>query len=418
MYRKDYELRINSEAEPPDWAYLQSIQYYFDVIVPARNADFGNDVLPPFSRDDWIHETFICAMICEQISRVGKARSKGSSSIAPTEDFQPRGLWASYYRYVLEHIKILNMCIRDEGRYGGRNRVFYCIARLMYFDMVADASSCHAHINGFFTYVQRIGGAKAVLSLPVPPIQSFRAVLTVGAMANTTSPASQQIPGPGQLTDDEIASIYDWTFLSNLPCPSELFLCIIHLTRLRVRVFSGQPAAHATALKVRIHNLFDKICTLDFDIWVREASTASDNALDVAEAFRHATLLYGIVALPRRAVASWARHHHGTTDDDAVVYARVRSAQQRALLGVMRRMAPRVKCRCCITWPLVVAGVAASDGRVPGVRAFVEESFLAMADEPAEGGFALPSLQRLRVLWRSGRTGWDDAFPRPCIAVQ
>lgn len=152
--------------------------------MPANNADFGNDMHPPFRRDDWIHETFICAMICEQISRVGKARSKGASSgssssiITPVEDFQPRGLWASYYRYVLEHIKILNMCIRDEGRYGGRNRVFYCIARLMYFDMVAEASSCHAHINGFFTYVQKMGGAKAVLSLPVPPTYSFQAVLT------------------------------------------------------------------------------------------------------------------------------------------------------------------------------------------------------------------------------------------------
>ena len=105
----------------------------------------------------------------------------------------------------------------------------------------------------------------------------------VGAMANTTSPASQQIPGPGQLTDDEIVSIYDWTFLSNLPCPNKLFLCIIHLTRLRARVFSGQPAAHATALKVRIHNLFDKICALDLDIWVREGTprccTASSHYL-------------------------------------------------------------------------------------------------------------------------------------------
>lgn len=242
-------------------------------------------------------------------------------------------------------------------------------------------------------------------------------------MANTTSPASQQIPGPSQLTDDEITSIYDWTFLSNLPCPNPLFLCIIHLTRLRVDVFSRQPTA--AVLTVRIHALLDKIDTLRLDAWVLEASSTSDNAPDVAEAFRHATLLYGIVALPRRAVASWARrrrrrhqHDDDDDDDDAAVYAQMRSAQQQALLDVMRRMAPRIKCRCCITWPLVVAGVAASDDRVPGVRAFVEESFLAMADEPAEGGFALPSLRRLRALWRSGRTGWDDAFPRPCIAVQ
>ncbi len=229
-------------------------------------------------------------------------------------------------------------------------------------------------------------------------------------MANTTSPASQQIPGPGSLTDDEIRSIYDWTFLSNLPCPDALFLAIIHLTRLRVQVHSGQithPALH-----IQVHDLLQHISTVDLSVWSRAASAESDNAPDVAEAFRHATLLYGIVALPRHAVvSSWA--------GDGATYTQVRSAQQQVLLVVMRKLAPRVKCRCCITWPLVVAGVAAADGCVPALRDFVEESLLAMDQEPAEAGVAFPTLQRLRALWWEGRTAaWDDAFPSPCIVIQ
>ncbi len=120
-------------------------------------------------------------MLCEQISRVAKARSNSNSiSIPPTQDVTLQGLWASYYRYVLAHLAILNKCIRGEGgRYGGRDRVFYCISRLMYFDMMVETSSaCQAHINGFFAYVRKMGGVRAVLSLAQPPMQSFQAVLT------------------------------------------------------------------------------------------------------------------------------------------------------------------------------------------------------------------------------------------------
>lgn len=409
----DCDLAINWEAEPPEWDYMQSIRYYLETRSPDDGSEFSVCTAPPFNRSDWIHETFVCMMVCEQIEKLTKNRL---TRLKPAEDFTLRGLWTVYYRSVLKHIKVLNMCLRDEGHWGGKNRVFYCIARLMYFDLKVSDLTCQSHINGYFAYVQKRGGVRSVLSLPLPPVHSFQAVLTVGAAANTTSPPDQQIAGPNQLSDDEIRLVYDWAFLGAFPCPNELFVHMIQLTRLRVQVSSGQITGVALAAKV--DELFRQISTVNLDAWIRDASARSNNASDGAAAFRAATLLYGILSLPSRAVAAWAAAawHHGSGGLGA--YESVRSAQQQALLDVLRRMAPKVKCRCCISWPLLVAGVAAADGAVDGARDFVEESLLGIAAEPEGPMFALPSLQKFRELWSSGKTGWDDCFTEPFIAIQ
>lgn len=239
---------------------------------------------------------------------------------------------------------------------------------------------------------------------------------------NTLSPPGQQLPGPLRLDDEEIRIMYSAHVWGGFPCPTEMFVALIHLTHLRTQAFTGELTEAAMTAQVNL--ILNTVSTVDVNDWMQMAATYSSNTAELAEVFRMAIVLHGILALPRRAVVSWARlsseHTHITSRDDKMsvrldAYMSVRLAYQKALLQAMQELAPKVSCRCCMSWPLLVTGVAVSDGHLDSVKAFVEESFQMIAAEPAEGGCALLTLRKFRAFWATGKMGWDDCFQEPFI---
>ncbi|KAJ3478464.1 hypothetical protein NLG97_g8572 [Lecanicillium saksenae] len=347
----------------------------------------------PFNRSDCIPALFIGSIIASHLQAIAKVRGQ---VIKFGQDSTLRGLFVNLYRYVEETMIILNMSFRDEGPYGGRSRVFDIIARLMWYDLWLDDPLYRNHIDGFFAYLRHMGGVHTVLITLNPPVFHFQSVLSMNLKRRLTLSGCDIQGGRYCQRDKPTESTALWA-------------------RLRARAFAGELTE--TSLTASVHHLFDEVSSVEVDDWIRETSAHTDNAVDLAAIFRAAVLLYGILALPRRAVALWARSlagNEGITRLDA--YGSVRLAQQKALLKMMRELAPRLTCRCCITWPLTVLGVAVSDGWLDDARDFVVESFLFVSAERGEGGGGFKTLRKLREFWSSGKTGWDDCFQEPFIA--
>ncbi len=57
-----------------------------------------------------------------------------------------------------------------------------------------------------------------------------------GLATNTTSLARMQVSGFASLTDGDIRAIVGSSMFIDMPCPTDLFLELVHITRLRVLV--------------------------------------------------------------------------------------------------------------------------------------------------------------------------------------
>lgn len=129
---------------------------------------------PEFNSAVIIRPTFILLAITEQFGRLSLSLGR---RVQPDQDAAHRAMWNSYTRYIIEHLRILNVCIQNKGNVGGRTRVFYLIGQLLSFDVIVQATEWPAHMNGYFAYVEYLGGVDAVLNLEFAPFRSFSHVM-------------------------------------------------------------------------------------------------------------------------------------------------------------------------------------------------------------------------------------------------
>ncbi|KAJ3490882.1 hypothetical protein NLG97_g5699 [Lecanicillium saksenae] len=117
-----YPARVTVEAEPPDWDHLEAIRYYHTFLKPP-DVDSPYYVDWKFTAQTHVPVTFICVVLCMRIDALSNSLRRllrpGDGGVAL------RGLWARYHRYVLEHLRQLNLCIGGDERYGGGWRVFF-----------------------------------------------------------------------------------------------------------------------------------------------------------------------------------------------------------------------------------------------------------------------------------------------------
>lgn len=78
-------------------------------------------------------------------------------------------MWATYYQYLVKHLRITNASLRGE-EYEGVRGPFRGLFGLLNFDFLMGQSSFQAHLIGCHAYVQHIGGAKKALSSSEPDI--------------------------------------------------------------------------------------------------------------------------------------------------------------------------------------------------------------------------------------------------------
>ncbi|KAJ6783771.1 hypothetical protein PWT90_07676 [Aphanocladium album] len=396
------------EAEPPDWDFIESFRYFYTFIQPHRNTDLdadGDQHLP--SARTSVRPNFIISTLAHRISNASKSYGRLQRT---GEDPALTGAWESYFRYVLQVIGIVNECISDRGPYGGYRGTFSRIVDLVALEIELHGAAWRAHMEGFLAFLEHYGGVQAVLRLPRPPFYQFQFLFVHGLAANTTSPARQQVSGFTKLTDDDISAMVGSSMFIDMPCPTALFLEMVHITRLRVLVESRTiMAAHIQTIASKI---FDRIDSFDPENWTETYKLPTAPIVtSIARAYKAAVMMYGILTLPPSAFVAWSASR-------GVLHSRRRLfiTQRDELVAQARKTWSALNSQSSLCWPLIVAGVALANGPLED-QEFVSSCIRTIWLHPNAYCGPIVCLDKIRALWQSGKTGWEDCFDEPVAPV-
>ncbi|KAJ3491023.1 hypothetical protein NLG97_g5669 [Lecanicillium saksenae] len=399
--RHSRQTRLHVEAEPLRWQEMEALRYYYQAVRPALVAYKENVIDPQIHHARYNPQTLICLMASYNIAQVRKVHLNFTK---PGEDPALAGLWAAYHRHTARYIRQINLWIQQNDP-----RAFAGIAYLVIMDVELNLSFWQGHINGYLALVQHLGGAEAVLSLAYSPIVSFSVILIKSVFHGTTSPPNKHIRGIDLIQDDTIRALYDAYGNGEMYCPRETFLTICHINRLRVNVATTTP----TNTDAVARDLFDTLERVDTDSWIREKKWEKRPEVRcLAQIFQVAAGLYGIVALPQAAVASWAvsaGHGDGTR---LSAYNDVRTLYRLKLIKLLRKICLTLKELRQINWPLVVAGVATTADDA-GDRDWIAQRLYDTWQQECTQFPSIICRNKLRDFWKSGKSAWDDCFDEP-----
>ncbi|KAJ3490519.1 hypothetical protein NLG97_g5765 [Lecanicillium saksenae] len=392
------------EAEPPDWDYIESFRYFYSVIQPHRDSelDADHDQHLPSARTS-VRPIFIISTLAHRISNASKAYGRMQHA---GENPALTGAWENYFRFVLEVIGIVNECINDKGPYGGYRGTFSRIVDLVALEIELQGAAWGAHTEGFLAFLEHYGGVQEVLRLPRPPLYQFQFVFVHGLAANTTSPAHKQISGFTKLADDDIRVIVGNAMFIDMPCPTDLFLEMVHITRLRVLVDSGTIlTAH---IKTIASKIFDRIDDFEPESWTESYKLSTAPVItNIARAYKAAVMMYGILTLPASAYVSWSAARGVLRP-----YRQLLVTQRSDLLAHARKTWSVLSSQSALCWPLIVAGVALANGPLED-QEFVSTCLRTIWLHPNAYCGPIVCLDKLHALWQSGKTGWEDCFDEP-----
>ncbi|KAM3447682.1 hypothetical protein MY3296_008486 [Beauveria thailandica] len=395
-----------AQAEPPNWHFMEAIRYYCAFVRPIRVAKYGTHDIqdPPFHTGDVMAARFVCQIIGYQAVTVSRRRGR---LVSFWEEPQFAAMRRNYSRYLVEFLGIVNRCIRGSaggGGGGGTSRAFHYLWNLLSFDLTLNESLWQAHVKGALAYAQFVGGPRAALSLPGPTI-FFRQLVLQAIVSNATSPTTQQITGHLGYTDDDIKTILADED-STRPFPVELVVVLRHITQVRVHAASR---TRTSELRQRMQHVFRQINAFDPRAWADELAFYSGAVTPaIGRLFQLATCLYGLLSLPA-SIAAPPPPLLATTSPGV---ASLRVSQRTELLACLRDTWPALPATTNMSWPLLVAGVAAVDGPVED-REFVARCLDKTWRSPLGNVAPLLVLEKLRAFWKSGKRGWEDCFDEP-----
>lgn len=238
---------------------------------------------------------------------------------------------------------------------------------------------------------------------------------------NTTCPADQQIEGSDDFTDEEIKTLIAFDPVVVEPCPVAFHLARVHITRLRVAVAHNTITDPSTII-LRVLDAFNSIWEFDLERWIEEEfADKNDDAKHqvwiLALIHGLAIRLYGILTLPRWAVAAWGISSPKIKSAYPAVpgcgtYESLRRRHRDALLKMLLEQWSRVESRRRLAWPFAVVGVAVANTDVATQR-YVERCLFTIWKDPEVTTSSISALEKLRVFWLSGKTEWEDCYNEP-----
>ncbi|XWW95930.1 hypothetical protein V2A60_003899 [Cordyceps javanica] len=400
-----------AQAEPPMWHFMEAIRYYCAFVRPIRVAQEGTHDIPdpPFHTGDVISARFICQIIGHQALTLSRRRG---SAISFWEERQFASMRRNYSRYFIEFLNIVNSCLRSGISGGGTAKAFHHLWILLSFDLSLKEKLWPVHVSGALAYAQLLGGPKAALSLPGPPI-FFRQMVLQAIVSNATSPVAQQIKGHGGYTDEEIKTVLT-DEESTRPFPVDLVVVVKHITDIRVQ--ATFQTGNLRALQHRMQLVLQRIDMFDPDAWAKELEYYSEDATSaIGQIFQIATRLYGILALPVSVTApALAAAYPGvaSASGPGSAYDSLRVSQRTQLVECLRDTWPLMPQISNMSWPLLVAGVALADGSWED-RDFVADCMDRIWKQPMGDISPLMGLEKLQQFWKSGKRGWEDCFDEP-----
>lgn len=239
---------------------------------------------------------------------------------------------------------------------------------------------------------------------------------------NTTCPAGQQIKGSDDFTDEEIRTLIAFDPNKVEPCPVEFHLARVRITRLRVALSCTKLSPEHASVAAQVQETFDTLLLFDMGEWVEErygdkGDEVRRQARIMGRIYAVAIRLYGILTLPPSATAAWAAsssliESSYPASPGCSVYENLRRQHRDELLGLLRKWSGKGRLKVWLAWPLIVAGVAVADDAVEN-QLYIDASLLAIWRVPDVSNSSITALEKLRVFWLAGKTGWEDCFDEP-----
>lgn len=223
-------------------------------------------------------------------------------------------------------------------------------------------------------------------------------------MANSTSPAHDQIEELYQFSADEVAKFFSVHVYSEMPCPTTLFLelfCIVKLRRLSV---TGAP--YHAAIRPVLDGILERVSAFVPEMWHEPYGVPKQPEFVVmARVFKVAVALYGVLTLPPPSASS--------APEDVSSWEMRRIYLRTELLRLMREAAGLLVDKGALCWPAAVAAVAIADGSQAD-----QEFVISIVGPKKEGqgqSFYVPAFYKIkfRQFWASGKLGWDECYNEP-----
>ncbi|XWW92754.1 hypothetical protein V2A60_000680 [Cordyceps javanica] len=404
------------EPEPPDWECMEGLRYYCAYVMPCCEEQLMTPFIGPPPCHGPNRPIFLLDVSSHRIADASKARGK---LLRAAEEPCVDGAWASHSRHMLHILDFVNKGIADNSQARSNQAILRRICTLLHFDLIVDASTWRPHLLGYIAMIQHMGGVRELLRLNNAHLNNTQwSILIVAVAANTTSPASKQVPGFDAYTDQDVEFLSALDLNPDLPCPPALLVALKNLTQLRGRIAQGRcPKSVANA---SVRELFRKISAFDHEAWAKTITfEVAATVSTLGRIFQVAVRLYGILSLPPSATVSWALACGYPRLPDLSMYESVRVSHRRELLGLLYPFRGTFKKVLALSWPVTVAGVSlAGPGAGPGGsyaqdRRFIAETLLDMWTSRLARCGPILCLEKLRAFWASGKTAWDDCFDEP-----
>lgn len=237
---------------------------------------------------------------------------------------------------------------------------------------------------------------------------------SIATLANTTTPANNQMTGFSDWSTTDIRTVYSTTMYSEMPCPTHLFLNIIEISRLR-GLLTTLTGPYADALWPSISEVFKNIESFSPEDWTEPYTVPKKPEMTlIARVYKQATTLYGVLSLPPPPMLNYDLET--SQPSKAAAYLQLKAATRNRLFQLVTEAMETLRPNLSLCWPLAVLGVALADGE-PSERTFVEKSLRKISRSPQTYYGPTMSLVKLMSFWESGKSGWEDCYNEPCSVI-
>ncbi|KAJ3497666.1 hypothetical protein NLG97_g1732 [Lecanicillium saksenae] len=276
-------------------------------------------------------------------------------------------------------------------------RLITRLGMMIYDDVVGSAPSLRNNLNGFMAAVSEVGGLLTAIEDGHIRPGIVQMILVTIVMTNTTSPSHDQMKAESLLSYSDIYSYYSFAILSQVPCPTVLFICILDINQLRGKIARQEfGRSGSTAVIKRAADAILKH-VLDFqpETWTeRYELPAPDARCRIACMFKYAVMLYGTMTL-----AVPAGMHFSDV-------CRLNAA--RYLLRIIQEALAKIGDFLGATWPLIVAGASLAGAEAE--QAEVASLLTSLTRQPDVSDGLYFGIECLQRFWASGKTEWGDCF--------
>ncbi|KAL6871959.1 hypothetical protein J3F83DRAFT_625785 [Trichoderma novae-zelandiae] len=395
-----------------EFELMEAVEYYNHYIFPAISS---NQITTPNAYSKRFDKNRVSRLVTSNrhalisISigfRILAVAQSHRPSINPRVVGPASDLWTSFFR----HVGLAMAALKDEIRQDPKRhlanifRSIHLIASSELF--LLNSPYWRAHVSGFMAILQEQGGLGTFVQNPGNSIYIMLSFLVSCIVVNTTSSQQNQIIEVTCLNPKELYSLYKVSIYPPFFCPPDLFLDILYINRLRLQLPTTSVIYSLPSIEVTVCDILRHIHEFSPLGWIE--SCGSDNPeglLLLPNIYQAAVALYAILVLP----CTSKFHVKRSCQELKQTYRAQLFDALRTAVGSSVRIHN-------IYWPVVVAGVAASNGTAEE-RLLVEEHLNMGINDPYSGAGSLKALAVLRRAWAFGLTEWDECFSEPNVIL-